>query len=312
MKRQRGVAAITAVLIVAVAASAAVLMLAQQSAMLDQTSLVASRAQADNYARAGIDWARGILLQDLATSAAYDGLDEAWAQPLAGMPVDRAMVSGAITDEQGKFNLNNLVQANTVSKTDVDLFRQLLGLLNLSPDLADAVVDWIDADSNVTGNGGAEDSFYLGLPKPYRTANRPMVQVEELYRIRGFDAATVAKLRPYVTAILPPPPPSTSIATKINVNTASDLVLMALMPGVSKDKIEALIALRRTAPLKTPDAIAKWDAKGATIAGDKLGITSDYYLANVVVVQDDVQLSTDALLIRNQARVSVVWQRPRF
>jgi general secretion pathway protein K len=56
--RQRGVAAVTALLIVAVAASAASLMLAQQSAMLSQTALVASRAQADLYARAGLDWAR--------------------------------------------------------------------------------------------------------------------------------------------------------------------------------------------------------------------------------------------------------------
>ena len=67
-RRQRGVAAITAILIVAVAATAASLMLAQQSAMLDQTMLVASRAQADVYSQAGLDWARGVLAQDARTS----------------------------------------------------------------------------------------------------------------------------------------------------------------------------------------------------------------------------------------------------
>jgi len=304
MRSERGVAAITAVLIVAVAAAAATLMLAQQSAMLDQTSLVAARAQADNYARAGIDWSRGVLLQDMATSATYDGLDEGWAQPLAGMPVDRAVVSGSIVDEQGKFNLNNLVQQNQRSDADVQIFQRLLVLLGLSPDLADAVLDWIDADSNVSGNGGAEDSYYLSLARPYRAANRPMVQVEELYRVRGFDAPSVAKLRPYVTAL--------PEATAINVNTASDIVLMALMPNVAKDKIEALVTARRTKPFKTTQQIADWDPKGAAVAGAKLDIKSAYFSSNVVVVQDDVQLSTDALLVRAQGKVNVVWQRPRF
>src|SRR5205085_3245364 len=78
-KGEGGVAAITAILIVAVAASAATVMLSQQAAMIDQVALVASRAQADQYAQAGVDWARGILVQDLG-GGAVDSLDEAWAK----------------------------------------------------------------------------------------------------------------------------------------------------------------------------------------------------------------------------------------
>jgi len=304
MKRERGVAAITAVLIVAVAASAAALMLAQQSAMLDQTSLVAARAQADSFARAGVDWSRGILLQDMATSGSYDGLDEGWARPLAGMPVERAVVSGAITDEQGKFNLNNLLNGLQKSDADMQAFQRLLALLDLPPQLADAVVDWIDVDSTVTGSGGAEDPYYLSLAKPYRTANRLMVQVEELYRIRGFDAPTVAKLRPYVTAL--------PERTAINVNTAPDLVLMALMPAVPKDKIESFIAARATRPFKATQAITDWDSHAATVVPTSLDVKSAYFSTQVVVAQDDVQLATDALLVRAQGRVNLVWQRPRF
>jgi general secretion pathway protein K len=304
MKYQRGVAAITAVLIVAVAASAAALMLAQQSAMLDQTALVAARAQADTFARAGIDWSRGILLQDMATSSLYDGLDETWAQPLAGMPVERAVVSGAITDEQGKFNLNNLVQNNQKSDVDVKAFQRLLVLLNLSPDLADAVLDWIDADSAISGNGGAEDAYYLSLSKPYRTANAPMIQVEELYRIRGFDAPTVKKLRPYVTAL--------KDHTAVNINTASDVVLIALMPDVPKDKIENAIAMRKTRPFKSSQMVTEWDSHAATYVGTTIDVKSAYFSTVVAVTQDDVQLAEDALLVRAQGQVSIVWQRPRF
>ncbi|MCM2329349.1 MAG: general secretion pathway protein GspK, partial [Lysobacter sp.] len=82
---QRGVAVVTAILVVAVAASAATWMLAQQSATLNQTALSASRAQADLFAQAGLDWARGILAED-ARASAVDTLEEAWARPLAGLP----------------------------------------------------------------------------------------------------------------------------------------------------------------------------------------------------------------------------------
>jgi general secretion pathway protein K len=199
-KRQRGVAVITALLVVAVAASAATLMLAQQSAMLDQTMLVASRAQAEVYAQAGLDWARGVLLQD-GKSTSTDNLAELWAQPIVGMPIERAVVAGDIADEQGRFNLNNVVLGNNArSEPDIQVLRRLLTLAGLAPELADAVVDWIDFDDDLASGAGAEGGYYLGLPRPYRAANAPMVQVDELYRVRGFDAAAVARLRPYVTA----------------------------------------------------------------------------------------------------------------
>src|SRR5687768_4816932 len=147
MIRQRGLAAVTALLIVAVAASAATLMLAQQSAMLDQTAMVSSRAQAEAYGQAGFDWARGVLAQDVAS---VDGLGEGWAQPMAGLPVERAVVSGFIVDEQGKFNLNNLVRPDgKKSERDMEIFGRLLERVGLARELAEAVVDWIDKDSDL-------------------------------------------------------------------------------------------------------------------------------------------------------------------
>lgn len=311
MKRQRGVAAITAILIVAVAASTAALMLSQQSALLDQASLVAARAQADQYARAGLDWSRGVLLQDLVTAGGYDGLDEGWAQPLAAMPVERAVVSGAIEDEQGKFNLNNLVIGGARNEQNVMAFRHLLSSLALAPELADAVVDWIDMDSDLSGPGGAEDPYYLSLPKPYRAANSPMTQVEELYRVRGFDAATVAKLKPYVTALHDPNANQITAAIPVNVNTASPLVLAAVLPGMPPDKIDAFVAARAKQPMKAAKQLADWTA-GLSIAPNAVDLKSSYFSVRIRVAQDDVQLACDALLVRSAGAVSVVWRRPIY
>jgi len=310
VKRQRGVAAITAILIVAVAASTATLMLSQQSAMLDQASLVAARAQADLYARAGLDWSRGILLQDLLAAGTYDGLNEGWAQPLAAMPVERAIVSGYIEDEQGKFNLNNLVVNNTRNDASYKAFRNLLSSLGLAPELADSVVDWIDPDSEPSGSGGAEDPYYLSLPKPYRAANAPMVQVEELYRVRGFDAASVAKLKPYVTALHDPTTNAMTAPIPVNVNTASAQVLAALMPDMPQAKIDAFVAVRAKTPMKAAAELSQW-TKGIANAG-LVDLKSSYFSVRVRVAQDDVQLASDALLVRGHGSVTVAWRRPIY
>ena len=308
MRRQRGLAAVTAILIVAVAASAATLMLAQQSAMLDQTMLVASRAQADLYSRAGLDWVRGVLLEDAATSK-FDSLDEGWAQPIAALPVERAVVSGAITDEQGKFNLNNLVGSNdTASKLDVDIFKAILASQGLAPELAEAVIDWIDFNDDLAGTAGAENAYYLSLKRPYRIANVAMTQVEELYRVRGFDAAAVRKLRPYVTAL-----PKGPVRGTININTASQVVLQALLPKQPPEDIVKWVAGRKGKPMKTKDEIVAWARNPLPGALDALDVQSSYFLARINVAQDDVELSTEALLQRtDKAAPVIIWRRPRY
>ena len=305
MRKQRGVAAITAILIVAVAASAASLMLAQQSAMLDQTMLVASRAQADVYAQAGLEWARGILLQD-SKSTPNDTLAEGWARPIAGMPVERAVVSGDIADEQGKFNLNNVVEGrNKRSEADIKLLRRLLALVELPPDLADAVVDWIDADEDLSGPAGAESAYYLGLARPYRPANRAMVQVDELYRVRGFDARAVAKLRPYVTAIRE--------RTTINPNTAPDAVVAAAL-GVAREQVGVLLGDRVAAPFGDKGAFMAAAGRANLIPVNDFDVKSAWFSVRIRVAQDDVMVATEALVKRDAQRgtTSIIWRRPSY
>lgn len=310
--RESGVAVITAVLVVAVAASAAAMMLAQQSATLDQALLVTARAQADEYAQAGVDWARGVLAEDARSGGQVDSLAEGWAQPIAALPVERAVVAGEIADEQGKFNLNNLVIGNHRSDEDVAIFGRLLASLGLQPELADAVVDWIDRDSELTSGAGAEDPYYLALPHPYHAANRAMTQVDELYRVKGFDAAAVEKLRPFVTAL-----PSAT-RTPINANTASVEVLAAVLPTIPRAAIEAKAAERVKKPFANASEVAQW-ANGidrrASAAG--LDVKSAYFSVRVRVAQDDVELGTEALLERGvaagkPAATSIVWRRPRY
>ena len=64
-------------------------------------------------------------------SLEVDSLDEPWAQPMVGLPIERAVVAGAIADEQGKYNLNNLLNGTQKSPADMEIFRRLLASLGL-------------------------------------------------------------------------------------------------------------------------------------------------------------------------------------
>ncbi len=304
--REKGVAAVTALLIVALAASAATYMLAQQSAMLNQAALVAIRAQADQHARAGLDWARGVLAQDARSAGTVDTLEEPWAKPIAGLPVDRALISGSIVDEQAKYNLNNLVRGVTKSDADVEIFRRLLDSLDLPPDLAFAVLDWIDADGDLAGLAGAEDPHYLALERPFRAANQPLTQVEELHRIRGFTRERIAKLRPHVTAL-----PG---RTTVNANTADAVVLGAILAELSREEVRALVAARGSKPFRSRDDLRRAAPKASPGAIDAdLDVRSGFFVARVMVAQEDVQLASEALVKREtNAATAIIWRRPLY
>lgn len=305
-RAERGVAAVTAILVVAVAAAAATWMLAQQSATLNQAALVASRAQADLYADAGLDWARGVLATD-ARESPTDTLAEGWAQPLPALPVERAVVGGAIVDAQSRFNLNNLVKDGARSDADVQVLKRLLESLALDANLADAVLDWIDADSDPAGHGGAEDSHYLALARPHRAANRALVMVEELHRVRGFDAPAIERLRPFVTAL--------PVRTPVNANTASAEVLHAILPELSRTEVRALVASRATKPFRDRADLAERAKKAApTAIQSDLDMKSGHFLVAVSVSQDDVRLAVEALVARpaggSGPSTAIIWRRP--
>jgi general secretion pathway protein K len=220
LKAQRGVALVTAVAIVAIAAAVAVKIAFAHQLWFRQMENVSDRGATDLLRRAALHWASVALLED-AKQNSTDHRGEAWAQGLPILPVEGGAIKVSVEDAQGRFNLNNLLQSNAPSPLDVQIFQRLLVELKLNPLLANALIDWMDPDDNVTSPGGAEDVDYLTLKTPYRAANQPLTSVEELRLVKGFDAKTVETLLPFVT-VLPPG------RTAINVNTASPEVIAAL------------------------------------------------------------------------------------
>jgi general secretion pathway protein K len=289
---QRGAAIITALLVVMLAATIASYLLAQQSAALTRTERATARAQLTLYAQPTLDYAR-VALTDALKNANYVHNKQPWAQGLKAQPIGDAIAVGSVRDEGAKFNLNNLVQDDgTASAPDVEAFSRLLKNLTLDPALGAALVDWLDKDSE-TGPNGAEDGFYLSLATPYRTANRRLLQLDELSRVRGFNTQALRKIVPYVTAL-----PKRS---KININTALPEVLSAVFPILSNDDITTLIRAREELPMKDlAEMKSRAELKKIPPASlDQFAdVNSNYFTVLISITRESAQLSQTALLAR--------------
>jgi general secretion pathway protein K len=256
---QAGMAVITAMLLVALAATTATFLLWRQQLWLRQVESIAARAQADALARAAIEWKLRAGPGRTAAPFAEAG----------------ALV---VSDPQGLFNLNNVVRAGKPSEPDLAVFRRLLGVLKLPEALADALLDAIDADSDTTFPGGAEDLDYLAMDPPRRAPNRPLLDVSSLGRIKGYTPEAIARLAPYVSAL----PES----TWINVNSAPAEVLRALIPGLDEGTARTIVTERSRTPFDSLDAFrAKLPDSVRPPQDVALGISSSYY-----VVTSRVQL----------------------
>ena len=289
--RQRGIALITAVLIVAIVATVSAQLSLGQQVWVRQTQNLNDRAQADTVAKAAFIWAVSILNEDTKKGPTSDDLTEDWARPLPPLPVEGGAIQGRIVDAQGLFNLNNLLRNGNPSTPDIDIFQRLLRNVGLDPNLSGAVVDWIDGNSQ-TGAGGAEDTEYLSLQPPYRAANQLMQSVEELRLIRGFDAAALEKLRPLVVAL--------PKATAININTAPAQVLSALFANLPLSVAQQLVVARDKTPYKDAGQIVA-QAGQALVQGATVAVVSDYFLVVAETQFGRLNRRNQALLGRGAA-----------
>ena len=298
--RQQGVALITALLVVSLATVAAVAMAERFQLDMRRSANLLNGEQAYAYAVAAEDWAYVILRRDRSESQ-HDSLDEDWSTSLPPIPVEGGFVIGHIEDLQGRFNVNNLILAvsgsgagakaktsaapNVSSTTpDLDYYKRLLEALDLEPTLATALLDWLDGDIDVTLPDGAEDDEYLRADLPYRAANRPMVDISELRLVKGYTPEVLAKLEPYITAL--------PVATTINVNTASPVVLQALHAELEPSDVEQLIEVREEEPFTDKAAFLAHNA----LAGLDLAIGVD-------VKSDWFNVQTDVSVGRGRARL---------
>ncbi len=271
-KSQSGVALITALLVVAIVTVIATSMATRQQLDIRRSGNVLEHDQAYMFALGVESWGRSILIQDRRENA-VDNLSEPWATVLPPLSVEGGKVAGHIEDMQGRFNINNLVKEDKPSAMDVQRFERLLKQLELNPSLSQAVIDWIDSDSEKISTDGAEDDEYLGHTPPYRTANNMINSISELRLINGFTKEAIERLSPFITAL--------PTYTHININTAPAEILMVLADGITKSDADGMIEDRGTKGYADIQKfITSPTIKSRNIPADGLGISSDYFLVD--------------------------------
>ena len=289
-RSERGVALITAILVMALAA-----IWATSIAMFSHLAQrrVASLLQSDQaflYALGAESLAHEILRLDL-EAGAVDHLAEEWAIPLPGFPVQGGLIAGQLEDMQGRFNLNNLITPNgEPDPAAIAVFRRMLEQLQIDPVLTMYIVDWIDPDTEVSFPDGAEDDVYTAITPAYRPGNGPITSVQELRAIQGVDAEIFELLQPHIAAL--------PIGTTININTATPLVLAALSDDISPFDAESMAEGRIDAPFQSPDEIR------ADVPGDVLpflSVSTDFFRATALVTLGSTRLTMYSLLERDEA-----------
>jgi len=159
-----------------------------------------------------------IALGDGRVDIRYDFFDDSAGQ---------TKVRYGLIDEERKINVN-IVDAEVMER----LFKVVLGVDEVhAQDLAASIVDWRDADSELsTPVGSAEDPYYRNLAdSPYEAKDAPLEGMDELRLIKGVDVNSMEKLKDYLTVFGD---------GKININTAPKAVLLAVgMSTYLADKV---------------------------------------------------------------------------
>jgi len=231
--KNKGIALITAMLIVAITGIISSNLLWDNILSTRKTMSTLNRDQAIQVAIGAENWIKQILKQD-AINSATDHLNELWAKKLPKLPIDGGDISGEIIDLQSRFNINNIIQSDgTLNQNQFNQLQRLLRILHLDPNMANVIVDWIDKDQYTSYPGGAEDDIYTKMNPPYRTSNQKIITITELLSINSMSIESYKTLAPYITAV--------PISTQINVNTAGSVILSSLDDGVTQNDIQRLI-----------------------------------------------------------------------
>jgi general secretion pathway protein K len=298
---ERGVALLLALLVLALLVALVLEFDAEARREYREAAAFRDNFKAGMLTRAAVQAARAVLQQDFLrdkqAGEAYDGPTDLWAMPIKNYAIGDGLLSAQIEDERGKLNLNDLA-ANPGDalqrKKKIDRVKRLFELLQINPDLVDALVDWVDQDDNPEP-AGAESLYYQSQKPAYRAANAPLEALGDLRLVKGFTPEIVDRLSRYVTVF---PIDGGSL---VNLNTADPLVIQALDPAITQTMAMEIVQGR---PFKTKvelDRIGSFQEIGARLRTD-YDVKSDYFSARLAVTVNETTKTALAVLRRDANR----------
>jgi len=246
---------------VAVAVAAVMLMLGTEDPALDRAIRLREAAQALTVARGGELSAIAALRRDMVAAPETDNRTEGWARiAQAKTAIEGGSFTLTIADAQGRFNVN------AAAGSGEPVLAAITTALRLDPDIASRIA------KSIAERGRIADLGQLSRAE--------------------IDPATIARLRPLVTAL-----PGSA---EINVNAAPPELLAVLVGDPVGGRI--LGDRRDRAGLLTP---ADFAATGLRLPSGA-GFTSDHFVVTTTVTIGGTTRTLTSLLERRGGRIPVV------
>ncbi|TFY85648.1 general secretion pathway protein GspK [Pseudomonas kairouanensis] len=272
-------AIISALLIAAVVAVLAGSMLTRQSVFTRSLEAEQLRIQGQWLLQGGLERSR-LMLWEARQKDVLTRLDQPWARAQSGE------FQGRIDDEQGKFNLRNLVNREQLDAEQLQAFERLCRTLGIDPAVSRRISQRVVAS-------------YLP-PAKY-----PMLRsLDDLGDIEGLDPLLLRRLQGHVS-VLPG-------MTWVNGNTASAEVLSAVVPQLSLSQAHGLVAERDSGQwfINRGDFVNRLHLPQVVVDTVQVGITSEWFRVQGQVRREQRRVTIDALLHRPEERQpQVIWSR---
>ncbi|MDF9618119.1 type II secretion system minor pseudopilin GspK [Pseudomonas entomophila] len=313
MARQDGMAVISALLIAAVVAVIAAGMIERQGLLTRQVENRQLAVQGQWALQGGLQLSRQLLAEQRQRDPLVRA-GQPWARPLPDMAAGNVLFGGQLEDEQGKYNLRNLVVDGRVDVEALATFQRLCALIGVEARLASAISERVidsyprQPATPVAPQQAGFDSGRLTSPASASAplpARQPMMgSLDALASLKGMNTQTLQRLRRFVT-VLP-------ALTWINGNTASAEVLAAQVPGLSLQQAAALVAERDGGRwfVNRGDFVNRLRMPQLAQANVRVGINSDWFRLHGQVRQGQRVLRMQALLRQREGRLpDVVWTR---
>jgi general secretion pathway protein K len=284
-------------------------------------------ARAEALARGGVRLGIVLLQQDALdesrTQLPIDTPSDLWAlaSELAIETDDGGTLRLQIEDAASRIDLNaaRIVADNQGKREEIlnwlrdflsKVIEEMPGRKEEKPwdpeELARNLMDYLDED-DIGLRGEPEDDWYQAQDPPYRAWNLPLLSLEDLALVKGFDRTLVAALRPYLT-VYP------FEGTGVNPNTISTWVAAALYMGgetekrlASEEDVQQLVKARGELPIcEGNEACTQW------LTGVSTFPTSEQYRSDVFTVTatasyGDVRRSVEAVVDRKEPGKPVLY-----
>ncbi|PHN38034.1 HxcX atypical pseudopilin [Pseudomonas sp. ICMP 564] len=210
-------------------------------------------------------------------------LDQPWARAQKGL------FEGRLEDEQGKFNLRNLVNRGRPDAEQVQNFERLCGLIGVDGALSRRISQRVIASYDQTE----------------QPAKYPMLRsLDDLSGVEGLDPLLLQRMQGFVS-VLPG-------VTWVNGNTARAEVLSAVVPGLSLSQAQALVAERDGGRwfINRGDFVNRLHLPQVAVESVLVGITSEWFRLQGQTRREQRRVTLDALLHRPENRQpQVIWSR---